>query len=594
MSCDRLLRFAMSVLAAVVFAAPYGASAKSAALLVGVAQYGNPANNLAGPANDVNSLNALLIEKAGFAANDIVTLVDTAATAAAIRREISRLYERTRAGDEVLIYFSGHGVSPLATDDGIRHSYLPDSAGGAFVAFDSTLRFGQTGDAKNLLTDLIVGARDLRPSLERLDSDGRNVLVIVDSCYSGSLARTQGDLLAPRLLPFSGEAVSGIRANLAAAPELRVLSDLPANIYRNVTMLSASARGEVALDIPLRALRAFPTVDGKPHGALTDAVLRVLDGSLAADLNGDGTVSFAELHRSVADFVDQRHYGQSPQRLPTVAETAVSAANRPVFGGLRGRSALNIAESLASVAAKRSITLWVPSELAQVAKPLLQIPNVREPGSNQVADLSLAHDGNGIALLSRSQALIQSVPQNSVSSLLPFVKQAAFAASLDAIASAGRRAMLDIEIDPAAYGGNFKVGDLLAVVVRPDKAGWLVLVNVDSEGKVSVLYPEISARNLIETRPLSAGEAHFIPGKEPRNRIVVEPPLGTDYLHAIVFDEMPTNLAALAKLQKLDTLDPSLNRLRDAIDSAKGRMTYARTVLRTFPAKADTAQLSKP
>jgi hypothetical protein len=119
-------------------------------------------------------------------------------------------------------------------------------------------------------------------------------------------------------------------------------------------------------------------------------------------------------------------------------------------------------------------------------------------------------------------------------------------------------------------------------------------VNVDSEGKVSVLYPEISARNLIETRPLSAGEAHFIPGEEPRNRIVVEPPLGTDYLHAIVFDDMPTNLAALAKLQKLDTLDPSLNRLRDAIDSAKGRMTYARTVLRTFPAKADTAQLSKP
>lgn len=67
------------------------------------------------------------------------------------------------------------------------------------------------------------------------------------------------------------------------------------------------------------------------------------------------------------------------------------------------------------------------------------------------------------------------------------------------------------------------MGQKLHFVVRPDKDAWLLL-NVDSTGKVSVLYPYASS----EVTLLKAATTRAIPGEQPRDQIEVQEPIGMD------------------------------------------------------------------
>jgi hypothetical protein len=51
----------------------------------------------------------------------------------------------------------------------------------------------------------------------------------------------------------------------------------------------AASEDKTTADISGGTLQYFPTLDGKAHGAFSDAFLRVLTGDLPADLDGDGT-----------------------------------------------------------------------------------------------------------------------------------------------------------------------------------------------------------------------------------------------------------------------------------------------------------------
>ena len=127
-------------------------------------------------------------------------------------------------------------------------------------------------------------------------------------------------------------------------------------------------------------------------------------------------------------------------------------------------------------------------------------------------------------------------------------------------------------------GGNFKLGSKVAFVVRPDQAATLVLLNISSDGKVSVLYPHHAS----EARPLSAQQATFIPGQDPDRRIVVQEPLGMDFQFAFAFDSPPPDLARWHKALNMHPSDPRLEALERALQSMSGRFTFASTSLRTL------------
>jgi hypothetical protein len=93
-------------------------SAKPArrALLVGINDYPDPANRLEGCVNDVFLVSAVL-QECGFAAREIRTVLDARATAQGIRSRLEWLLDGVRAGDERVLFYSGHGAQIPAYGD---------------------------------------------------------------------------------------------------------------------------------------------------------------------------------------------------------------------------------------------------------------------------------------------------------------------------------------------------------------------------------------------------------------------------------------------------------------------------------------------
>ncbi len=131
------------------------------ALLVGINNYKDPGiPDLDTPVNDVNEMEILLKNKYGF---KVTILINQSASKKGIYDALRTLVSKAKPEDSVLIYFAGHGDYDRLTD------------GGWWIPWDA----GQ-GDSfsylDNVLTQkLIAGMK------------ARHVLLISDSCYSGTL-----------------------------------------------------------------------------------------------------------------------------------------------------------------------------------------------------------------------------------------------------------------------------------------------------------------------------------------------------------------------------------------------------------------------
>ena len=158
--------------------------AENHALLIGIGKYRQ--RTLEGPPYDVAALYRVLSTQYNFQKINIQTLVNEEATKSAILSEIQRLTHRTRPGDRVFIYFSGHGTSRR---DEVLALPLPHTTG-ALVPADFDADPDQPVEKQ--LSQLIIGKRDLRPTLELLDRD-RQVLMVFDTCFSGNTVRGIGN-----------------------------------------------------------------------------------------------------------------------------------------------------------------------------------------------------------------------------------------------------------------------------------------------------------------------------------------------------------------------------------------------------------------
>ena len=135
---------------------PISAQARRHALLIGVSDYEHEdISDLEGPRNDVRSLERVLRRDWRF--DRIRTLVDRNATRAAILAAISDLIRDAREGDQVFLYFSGHGTSFLHDDGVTGMTARLDPGTGGLYPVDLNPR------ADDAFDRLLVGRRDLRP-----------------------------------------------------------------------------------------------------------------------------------------------------------------------------------------------------------------------------------------------------------------------------------------------------------------------------------------------------------------------------------------------------------------------------------------------
>nr|WP_319383295.1 caspase family protein [uncultured Roseibium sp.] len=237
------------------------------ALLIGVGSYPYlEDSDLIGPPNDVAKFERYLTGTVGITSADIRILIDEEATKDAILSSIKTwLKQNTAAGDRVLVYFSGHGSYVTDTDgdedDGRDETILP---------YDT----GRGGGSSGMITD-----DELSNALEALS--GRDVVLIADSCHSGTISRF-----------FDPSLNEETRSRFYHNPDARVSSPL---IPTELTPSLADGRSAGFTHFSLSAAAANQLAwETGGEGIFTGLLLEALETS-KADKNGNGIVTVAEV-----------------------------------------------------------------------------------------------------------------------------------------------------------------------------------------------------------------------------------------------------------------------------------------------------------
>ncbi|HTB90008.1 MAG TPA: caspase family protein [Steroidobacteraceae bacterium] len=540
------------------------ASARNVALLVAVGQFRDPALKsfeLKGPAIDIDSVQQTLTTQWGFAPADVLALRDQEATRERILAEISALEKRTVKGDTVLIYFSGHGTSANADDNSFDLPY----ATGAWVPYD--LDYSSLPAAKK---SLVVGRRDLVPRLKRLDEGGRWVVVVSDSCYSGQVVRSFGQTFShTRFLPMNSRdlGVAHVAAPISARPQP------PPYPYQHVILLSGASDSETGADISTpQALQQAPTLDGKYHGAFTDAFLRLLKGQLLP-----GAFNYAQAREAMNSFLEHRSFAQHPQLLPAIAEDPQDVGSN-LFLGMNSPAMPNIETAPVQNTGREVLHIRLEKIGAALRAKVAAIPGVSivEAGG----DLALRQTGEQVQLMGPAGDPVTSAAADDPSLL----KRIAAQAWLNrAVPTGSDKLGLRADTDPGSRGNTYVQCESFVFEVRLQKPAYVMLLDLDSQGYLTVLYPA----GPLERRVVPSGVATAIPGADPKDHIVVTPPFGTDFVTVMAFEKQPAFFVELTGAQRFPTDGPRADALAKGLASAAGAISVRQITVNTYPGKGN-------
>jgi hypothetical protein len=216
------------------------------ALCIGINDYPGTDSDLAGCVNDANDWAAELGGR-GFTTTK---LLDKKATHAAMTKAIGGLIKDAKKGDTLVITYSGHGT------------WVPDSSGDEPDGRDEGLCPYDIGNVGPLLDDDIRGLFGKRAA-------GARILLISDSCHSGSVTRGREDDLDP----------GAPRARFMPLEAWMPAGELPATTRRPAKLVVGLSRA--GSDLLLAGCQDTEyswdtSFKGRPNGAFTYYALKTL------------------------------------------------------------------------------------------------------------------------------------------------------------------------------------------------------------------------------------------------------------------------------------------------------------------------------
>lgn len=247
------------------------------ALCIGINDYPGTDSDLAGCVNDANDWAAELGAR-GF---EVARLTDGQATLAAMTAGIEALIGKAVAGDTVVITYSGHGT------------WVPDSSGDEPDGRDEGLCPHDIGRVGPLLDDEIRRLFAARKA-------GARVVLISDSCHSGSVTRGREDDLdadAPRarFMPLEAWMPRAELPMATARPSKLVLGLARAG---GDLLLAGCQDTEYSWDTRFR---------GRPNGAFTYYALKTLRERQPA--------TYEAWMRAIREYLPSTRLPQTPQIL---------------------------------------------------------------------------------------------------------------------------------------------------------------------------------------------------------------------------------------------------------------------------------------
>jgi len=220
------------------------------ALCIGINDYPGTQNDLSGCVNDANDWAAALGAR-GFAVNK---LIDAQASKAAMVEAMSNLIGSAAKNETVVITYSGHGT------------WVPDQNGDEPDKRDEGLCPWDIGQGQVLLDDELHILFANRPS-------GVRIVLLSDSCHSGSVSRGDASELDPGLP----------RARFLPPEVWMTGAALPTEMPRNIAGGIARSGGDLLMAGCLDTQYSWDTrFNGRPNGAFTFYALKAL-ASLATN-----------------------------------------------------------------------------------------------------------------------------------------------------------------------------------------------------------------------------------------------------------------------------------------------------------------------
>lgn len=248
------------------------------ALLIGVSQVkaASPSPALEGVASDL-AMARRMADRLGVADRDIALLADAGAgkppTRANVQAAMQDLEKRTRPGDFVLLYLSGHSVQQpsIDTDRAEADSAEADRLDEIFLLADSQPWIPEAG-ILNALSD-----KEIHRWLQALDSKQVKVWLVADTCHAGGIARARLDWPDDEIsvLGFRGlrpgwmGVKTWFRSNGKANPVESEASRMQKGALPHVAVFMAVDKSGSALEVKLRR-------DGRKVGLFTWALTQAL------------------------------------------------------------------------------------------------------------------------------------------------------------------------------------------------------------------------------------------------------------------------------------------------------------------------------
>lgn len=531
------------------------------ALLIGINRY--PAFRrrvLFGCENDVDLMASLLCLRLGFPSEHVKRLTGTAATREAILHELDRLKRVVHAGDRVVVFFSGHGAQVI-DDNGDEDDRMDE------VICPYDFRFVAPGRAEQAISDDELGA--FCEALSRA-----RVTVVLDCCHSGTGLRSVLPQSGGKYLVYSdtsrGRAAffadllgtgtaprrTGERGVALIAPpvsESRVTMDTPPS----AVLFAACQAHEIAEEVP-------PTVTGSGfHGALTWRVTEALLG--AADDDQDGVFTPGELgwylDRPIATGtrIQHPHVELPEQNRDTPWLEVVSTGGLPDLPDSIQPFEDPVRLLRVGVVAARTLgkdfeDIQTPEEDGFIARVKAFVAGQRdmlmEASVDSACDAVLICDYDSVnhtyrlALLDgqlRTRAIVVQPEMISPAVLRPELEALFTATFLERLRQSPRS---DYRVTLRVGDGvrrTFARGEKLQFACRSNRAGYLTLINIDSEGKIHLLYPNNYCSPDEQLHPwIEADTWVYVPDvQEEPYELPVEAPLGPEVVKALVTEEKP-------------------------------------------------------
>lgn len=460
-------------------------------------------------------------------ASDLTVLRDEAVTRSTVEDALHAVGLRSKPGDWILFYYSGHGSQAEARVKGTRD--------GDFDQFLPLARFDPDDqDPERFIVD-----KDIYEWLSRYIPRDVQILMLADTCHSGTLHRSV-DQRSYRFKPRLALRAAAASLQLVARPGPKfpsLLERSPGDVpsvanspdredLPNLVFLAAAQDDELAQEL------AMPDEDGPSRGLLTYAFEQGVmqagpDGkTLLADLDGDGAVTTSE----IAVYVDgqvryitgerqrpRASYVTGKESLKLFAQADV-APRKPENASLPSVYAVGNAGKLRL---NPDSPFWRMAPAADKADFVWDLPNgdvIRRTGDvvAQGVDTAAAFDG----VLEKWHA---------IEALRPMLNESRAKIAIGPLRS-GARYPMGVELKVA-----LSIGDAFPAAV------FATIFNVAADGTMQVIFPATA----------SDGKGQLPPGNVlPLIEAKVVAPFGVDHVVAVVSDKEPAELRAL--LQVLD------------------------------------------